>query len=255
MAVHGKMFRICNVVGQYRNILLNRHTSSLYQQNAGLKKSVEEKLGLPPKPKKPLTPYFRFMAQIRPAIVQKNPQAKLTDIAKLAGTEWGKADSSVREQLQAEYKREMVDYMAAQVKYNQKLTDEQHEEIKKAKIEIAELKERRLLKKKKKELGKPKRPLSAFLLFMTEKKDERGTQSFKDWQIQMQNEWEKLYEEQKSAYMARSRKLFEEYKREIQIWEEKMIRLGHIDVVRNEALIQPKRQGTSVSQRSRGSEE
>lgn len=34
-----------------------------------------------------------------------------------------------------------------------------------------------------------------------------------------------------------------------------MIRLGHIDVVRNEALIQPKRQGTSVSQRSRGTEE
>lgn len=71
----------------------------------------------------------------------------------------------------------------------------------------------------------------------------------------MQNEWEKLSEEQKSAYMAQSKKSFEEYKREIQVWEEKMIRLGHIDVVRNEALIQPKRQGTKVSQRSRGTEE
>jgi len=55
-----------------------RNTSSLYQQNAGLKKSVEEKLGLPLKPKKPLTPYFRFMAQIRPVLIQKNPQAKVT---------------------------------------------------------------------------------------------------------------------------------------------------------------------------------
>lgn len=32
---------------------------------------------------------------------------------------------------------------------------------------------------KKKELGKPRRPLSAFLLFMNEKKDGRGTRSFK----------------------------------------------------------------------------
>jgi hypothetical protein len=30
-----------------------------------------------------------------------------------------------------------------------------------------------------KELGKPKRPLSAFLLFMKDKKNERGTQSFR----------------------------------------------------------------------------
>jgi hypothetical protein len=71
----------------------------------------------------------------------------LTDIAKLAATEWGKAESSVREQLQAEYKREMVDYIAAQVKYNQLLTDEQHEEVKKAKIDIEESKEKRLLRK------------------------------------------------------------------------------------------------------------
>lgn len=53
----------------------------------------------------------------------------------------------MREQLQAEYKHEMVDYMAEQVKYNQKLTDEQHEEIRKAKIDIAESKEKRLLRK------------------------------------------------------------------------------------------------------------
>jgi hypothetical protein len=41
----------------------------------------------------------------------------------------------------------MVDYVAAQVKYNQILTDEQREEIKKAKIEIAESKEKKLLRK------------------------------------------------------------------------------------------------------------
>jgi transcription factor A len=76
-----------------------------------------------------------------------------------------------------------------------------------------------------------------------------------DWQLFLGNEWEKLSEEQKSPYVTQSKKLFEEYKREIQIWEEKMIRLGNIDVVRNEALIEPKRRGTSVSQRSKETEE
>ena len=66
---------------------------------------------------------------------------------KLTAQEWEKADATVREQLQAEYKREMVDFLAAQVKYDQMLTSEQHEEIKKAKKDIAESKEKRILKK------------------------------------------------------------------------------------------------------------
>lgn len=247
------MFRIPNIIGQYRNILLNRNTSSIYQQNAGLKKSVEEKLGLPQKPKKPLTPYFRFMAQIRPVLIQKNPQAKVTDIVKISAQEWEKADITVREQLQADYKREMAEFLAAQVKYDQMLTNEQREEIKKAKKDIAESKEKRLLKKKMKELGRPKRPLSPFLLFLYENKDGRGTQSFRDWQLSMGDKWEKLSEQQKSQYFTQYKKELEEYKHDIQVWEEKMIRLGHIDVVRNEALIEPKEHSGRVAQRRRGS--
>jgi len=71
----------------------------------------------------------------------------LTDIVKLTAQEWEKADITVREQLQAAYKREMVDFLALQVKYDQTLTSEQREEIKKAKKDIAESKEKRVLKK------------------------------------------------------------------------------------------------------------
>jgi hypothetical protein len=41
----------------------------------------------------------------------------------------------------------MVDFLAAEVKYDQMLTSEQREEIKKAKKDIAESKEKRILKK------------------------------------------------------------------------------------------------------------
>jgi hypothetical protein len=70
-----------------------------------------------------------------------------TDIVKISAQEWEKADITVREQLQADYKREMAEFLAAQVKYDQMLTNEQREEIKKAKKDIAESKEKRLLKK------------------------------------------------------------------------------------------------------------
>jgi hypothetical protein len=66
---------------------------------------------------------------------------------KLTAQEWEKADFTVREKLEADYKQEMVEFVAAQVKYDQMLTDEQREEIKKAKIDIAESKEKRTLKK------------------------------------------------------------------------------------------------------------
>jgi hypothetical protein len=79
--------------------------------------------------------------------------------------------------------------------------------------------------------------------------------SVQDWQVTIGNEWGKLSEQQKSEYMTQHRKALEVYKREIQIWEEKMIRLGHIDVVRNEALILPRRHSTRESQRPSKSEE
>nr|CAD7198384.1 unnamed protein product [Timema douglasi] len=48
------------------------------RQIAGFKQTLEEKLGIPVKPKKPLTPFFRFMGQIRPTVVQQHPGAKVT---------------------------------------------------------------------------------------------------------------------------------------------------------------------------------
>lgn len=77
--------------------------------------------------------------------------------------------------------------------------------------------------------------------------------SVQDWQLYMGNKWEKLSEQQKSEYLTCYRKALEEYKHDIQVWEEKMIRLGNIDVVRNEALIEPKEHSGRVAHRPRES--
>ncbi|PSN54930.1 hypothetical protein C0J52_01675, partial [Blattella germanica] len=173
----------------------------LYQQTANLKQTIEEKLGLPRKPKRPLTPYFRFMAEVRPTILKKNPHLKATGNI----------------------------------------------------LELYHIFQKVL--KKKKELGKPKRPISPYLMFLADNKEKRGDQAFADWQLSMSKEWDKLSEEKKSEYLNKYKKLIEGYRREMQIWEEKMIRLGHIDLVRNEALIEPKEHTTKAPRRLKKKEE
>ncbi|KAJ9578559.1 hypothetical protein L9F63_005209 [Diploptera punctata] len=257
MALHCKLFGISNVVGQFRGILLNRNVISLplLQQNASLKQGIEEKLGLPPRPKKPLTPYFRYMVEMRPILNQKNPQMKVTDVVKIIAKEWQTVDEKVHEQLKEEYKKDMEKYAVAIQKYESLLTNEQKEDIKNAKLENKETKEKRKLKKKKMELGKPKRPNSPFLAFLTESKDKRGNMDYADWQKQIAMEWENLPEDTKLPYIEKYKKAMTAYKHEIQIWEEKMIRLGNIDIVRNEALIEPKERSSRRTVNSRKTEE
>lgn len=56
-----------------------RFPSLLVQQSSNLhKQTIYEKLNLPAKPKKPLTPYFKFLSQARPALVREYPEAKIT---------------------------------------------------------------------------------------------------------------------------------------------------------------------------------
>lgn len=59
------------------------------------RETYEEIRNLPQKPKKPLTPYFRFMKQIRPELTKEIPKAKLTDFVKECALRWEKVDPQV----------------------------------------------------------------------------------------------------------------------------------------------------------------
>ncbi|CAG2057604.1 unnamed protein product [Timema podura] len=270
------------------------------RQIAGFKQTLEEKLGIPVKPKKPLTPFFRFMVQIRPKVVQQHPDARVTvgslsynglgsrdplahhyckqtelrpkivtkdfhcschaeilqksktsaerserssqrpktsstpfllaeavttqdlhlqprqphslslhsmgnyelsnefdtpvvravyrhsfknrfqqEHTKIIAQQWQKLEPSAKQKFEEEFKKEMIHYLAVCVSYENSLTDQQKEDLQKAKEEIVESKQQKHLKMKKKELGKPKKPLSAFLIFFQEKIKLKGDTPFK----------------------------------------------------------------------------
>ncbi|XP_063244186.1 transcription factor A, mitochondrial [Bacillus rossius redtenbacheri] len=211
-----------------------------WQQCAGLKQSLEEKMGLPVRPKRPLTPFFRFMAQQRPAYQQKHPDLKITEITKLLARQWEAVQEAERRRLEEDFKRDMAQYTAAVARYEGVLTDAQRDELQQARELTLDSRNRRRLKKKMKDLGKPKKPLSPFLVFVKGKASERKEESFGDWQKQMGAQWALLTDEQRARYTEQFRREMEAYRKELREWEERMIRLGNIDVVRNEALIEPR---------------
>lgn len=178
-------------------------------------KTFEEKIGLPPKPKKPLTPYFRYMAQQRPKLQAANPKTSIIEIVKQISKEWEKVDASMKERLQAEYKKDQQTYIEARTKYDAKITDEQRAQLKELKQEVTEAKERRMMRKRVKELGRPKKPASAFLQFVAKQRivtPRSPKETYQNWQRTVTDKWLTLSDEEKSVYIMEARKELEKYK-------------------------------------------
>ncbi|XP_071439446.1 high mobility group protein C-like isoform X2 [Hetaerina americana] len=114
---------------------------------AGIRVSADDLRGLPEKPKKPLSPYFRFMAEMRPEYKKENPDCKVTDIVKLIADKWEKTSMESKQKYMEDYKKDLVAYSNARLRYEEQLTDEQKELMKKAKEETEIAKENRKLKK------------------------------------------------------------------------------------------------------------
>nr|CAD7431511.1 unnamed protein product [Timema monikensis] len=168
---------------RHRDGFIVRSSFPECRQIAGFKQTLEEKLGIPVKPKKPLTPFFRFMGQIRPMVAQQHPGARVTDHTKIIAQQWKELEPPAKQKLEEEFKKEMIHYLAVRVSYENSLTDQQKKDLQKAKEEKVESKQQKRLKMKKKELGKPKKPLSAFLIFFQEKANLRGDTPFKEYPL------------------------------------------------------------------------
>ncbi|XP_030553995.1 transcription factor A, mitochondrial isoform X1 [Drosophila novamexicana] len=216
--------------------------ASLSNSSALHSKSLEEQIGLPPRPKKPLTPYFRFMREMRPKMLAKDPKITTVEVVRQLSKSWVDVDPKLKERLQSEYKKDQELYLEQRTKYDATLTDQQRAEIKQMKQDISDAKERKQLRKRIKELGRPKKPASAFLRFVASERTntpQTPNQTYREWHQKATAKWTRLSDEEKAVYLRESRKELDQYKKNISIWEEKMIRLGHIDVVRHGNLIDP----------------
>ncbi|XP_046407738.1 transcription factor A, mitochondrial-like isoform X2 [Ischnura elegans] len=170
--------------------------------------NADDLRSLPEKPKKPLSPYFRFMAEMRPDLKKSHPDCKVTELAKFLGDKWEKFPQETKQRYLENYRKDMIVYVDAKNKYEMQLTDDQKQLLKRAKEEMVAAKENRKLKK--------------------------------EWVSKLGKEWSDMPPELKATYHRQFSSAMESHRRQIHEWEERMIRMGHIDLVRSEALIEPK---------------
>ncbi|XP_059468635.1 uncharacterized protein LOC132192611 [Neocloeon triangulifer] len=224
------MQKICTAMGSHRTFLLGRSLN--VQQTAGLKRSVEAKLGIPSKPVKPLSAFFRFAAQLRPNLLKSHPDLKATQVSKVAGVEWLKLNAQQKQQYETPYKKEYNTYLQAMDKYKSSLTEEHKSKINEAEQEIKQKKTRREIKQKSEELGKPKKPASSFILYLQENASKRGDTPVKDWVTKVGESWKKLSAAEKAKYETRGKQLRKDYVNNLEKWEDKMVRQGNLALVR-----------------------
>lgn len=116
-------------------------------QNLSTRSQIEERLGLAPSPKKPLTPYFQFMRDARPRMLRENPKLSAIEVVKQLAEQWKTVDEGTKQKLADVYKQEKSDWIQKRAQYESTLTQDQKYEIQNAKAEIQESKEKRAYKK------------------------------------------------------------------------------------------------------------
>lgn len=123
-------------------------------QNASFQsKTLEEKLKLPQKPKRPVNTYFRFVAITRPQLIQGNPKLSVTEIIKACAIRWANANDDLKKKLADDYAKDKQQYLNQQARYKKGLTTAQKEIIQAAKQDVLESKEKRAVKKVERTFG------------------------------------------------------------------------------------------------------
>jgi len=246
MAGHGILYKVFSSLGSYRNLLTSRITLTAYQQqqNVGLRMETKEKMKLlkiPEAPKRPLTPYFRFLQDHRAQMQKQNPNLKLTDLTRKCAEEWKNVGPAIKEKYHVDYTKEMAEFELKQKNFAASLTDEQSEALEMVKKEKRSSKEKRKMKKLCREAKKPKRPIGSFIYFIKEKLDLPQNKNKKLVEIlnEFKGEWKNMTDAKKEKYIKMNEADRQRYEQEMKTWEAKMVKEGRADLTRKESQIIP----------------
>lgn len=183
-----------------------------------------------------MTPYFRYMMEIRPELVAKNPGKHITDIIRMVGKSWEKVDEATKCKLEGEYKKDKELFEKELVKYESQLTPQMKADLLAVRHDRTERRARLTLKKRNKELGKPKRAPSSFLQFASAERSTNpptAKENTASYIKRLGAKWRTLSEAQKKPYVEAAAKGLAQYKVDMERWEARMIKEGNVDVIRN----------------------
>nr|XP_028585463.1 transcription factor A, mitochondrial [Podarcis muralis] len=184
------------------------------------------------RPKQPLTAYIRFYKEQQPFYKKQNPDVSVVDITKKIAHAWRELPASDKQPYETAAKTDRQIYKEQMIKYKAQLTPAQEAALKEEKRRRVE--KRRAARKKRQltMLGKPKRPRSAFNIFMSEHFQEAKGISIQAKMKNLFEEWQKMSSSQKKTYQQLAEDDKIRYENEMKSWEEQMAEIGREDLIR-----------------------
>ncbi|XP_069428504.1 transcription factor A, mitochondrial isoform X2 [Ovis canadensis] len=183
-------------------------------------------------PKKPMTSYVRFSKEQLPIFKAQNPDAKNSELIKKIAKLWRELPDSEKKIYEDAYRADWQVYKEEINRIQEQLTPSQIVSLEKE-IMQKRLKKKALIKKRELTmLGKPKRPRSAYNIFIAERFQETkdGTSQVK---LKAINEnWKNLSNSQKQVYIQLAKDDKIRYYNEMKSWEEQMMEVGREDLIR-----------------------
>ncbi|XP_030195333.1 transcription factor A, mitochondrial [Gadus morhua] len=185
-------------------------------------------------PKRPLNGYMRYVVQQQPTIVQQNPAIKITEVIRKIAQEWRLMSAEQKRPFVEDFQRARDQFKLDLKRYEAKLTPAEFEQqaIERKQV-MAKRKEIRR-KREMNSLGKPKRPRSAFNIYMSEHFVEARGLTMPAKLISLMDDWRSLLGYKKQVYMQLAEDDKIRYKNEIKSWEEHMLEIGREDLLREQ---------------------
>ncbi|XP_053840271.1 transcription factor A, mitochondrial [Vidua macroura] len=200
------------------------------------------------RPKRPLTAYFRFVMDNRPAFREKNPEASNTELIKKLAGAWKELPASQKQVYEEARKTDWKRYGEQMAAYKAQLTPAQAAALKEERRK--QLAKRRSIRAKRELnlLGKPKRARSGFNIFLSENFQESEGNSPVAKLKKLFDTWQKMSASQKQPYLQLAEDDKIRYENEMKLWEAKMIELGREDLVRSKKQKLKKKPAETVKQ-------
>lgn len=181
-----------------------------------------------------MTSYVRFSKEQLPIFKAQNPAAKNSELIKKIAQVWRELPESKKKPYEDAYRADWELYKEELEKIKKHLTPGQLVSLEK---EVLQKRLKRKALQKKKELlllGKPKRPRSAYNIYISEKFQEaKGDDDPTQVKLKAINEnWKNLSHSQKQVYVQLAEDDKARYFNEMKSWEEQMIEAGRNDLLR-----------------------
>ncbi|VVC29009.1 High mobility group box domain [Cinara cedri] len=216
-------------------LFINRCSNSVLEIHiiGYAKKTV---FNLPLKPKRPTPPFFQFIHEKKSEVIGEH-NLRTKDTFRILSEMWKLFDVNTKEKMTEAYGKELVKYKENMKNYKESLTDEQKNELFRAKYEALEQKTKRKLKKELKELGKPRKPPTAYILFATEHLKYNRDEPVNKYMVTIAKKWKELDSDKKNKYLEEASDEIDKYNDALIKWEKDMIQAGRLDLVRNSSII------------------